>query len=201
MWISSSCKCFGLKSLSPQIRVTIWQMTNLEKTQALPSCRDFSGLCTATYYWGPEMLLSPLLANACYTHILKREKERKKEWERDCQVQDSIHPNFQMHCYGFKPTTKACFKCTVRSLVSILKTNVFLSKGNTTYFYSTNYSMRSKMCGPQHTENKDSRWEHNKNHGSGSNWQNYWGPNWYYVHLKRCPGYNFRHKGQEFPSL
>lgn len=89
------------------------------------------------------------------------------------------------------------FKCTIRSLVDILETNVFLSKGNTCYFYSTNYSVRSKTCAPPTTENKDSCWEHSKRNRRGSNWQNCWGAKWHYVHLRRCPGYNFWPKGQE----
>lgn len=173
-------------------------MTNLEKTQALPSCRDFSGLCTATYYWGPEMLLSPLLANACYTHILKRERERERKSEKETVKHKTPFISiFKCIAMDLNPQLKLCFKCTIRSSVGILETNVFLSKGNTCYFYSTNYSVRSKMCVPQHTENKDSRQEHSKRNGRGSNWQNCWGPNWYYVHLRRCPGYNFWHKGQE----
>lgn len=81
------------------------------------------------------MLLSPLLANACYTHILKRERERERKSEKDTvNYKTPFIPIFKCIAMVLNPQLKLHFKCTIRSLVSILETNVFLSKGNTSYF-------------------------------------------------------------------
>lgn len=103
------------------------------------------------------MLLSPLLANACYIHILKRKRERERKGEKETvKCQTPFIQIFKCIAMDLNPQLKLCYQCTLRSYVGILESNVFLSKGNMHYFYRTNYSVRRKMCVDQHTENKDS---------------------------------------------
>lgn len=103
------------------------------------------------------MLLSPLLANVCYTHILKRKRERKKKSEKESsRCQTPFIQIFKCITMTLNPKLKLCYQCMVRSFVGISESDVFISKHNKSYFYSTNYSVTSRMCISHHSENEDS---------------------------------------------
>lgn len=73
------------------------------------------------------MLLSPLLANACYTHILKRERKQKSEKE-SAGFQTPFILIFKCITMILSPQMNLWYQCTLRSFVGVSESNVLTSK-------------------------------------------------------------------------